>query len=191
MYSLRLNLENMDFSAGHLLTYGDECEPLHGHNYQVGVELKGELNNDGFVVDIRIVKMILREICAKFNQKVLIPTQNSQFTIESREENVIIYTSVRIFALMGRERSGLEKMAVRNRRSQILTVLSSLALANFSVLGLHLTFVTEAVWPRIVNKIMRLPTDQIRIILSALPIAIIVLSGLQVIDSNQWCGSEN
>jgi 6-pyruvoyltetrahydropterin/6-carboxytetrahydropterin synthase len=43
--SHRITLERntLRFAAAHFTTFGGECEPLHGHNYAVLVEIEGDL----------------------------------------------------------------------------------------------------------------------------------------------------
>lgn len=74
-HKLRIDI-GTDFSCAFLLTYGDECERLHGHNFQVALEIEGTLGSDNFLVDFRDVKQILRSICKKLDEHTLIATRN-------------------------------------------------------------------------------------------------------------------
>ncbi len=50
------------FAASHFLTkYHGKCEDLHGHNYKVIVTIEGELQDDGMVLDFKIVKKTVKE----------------------------------------------------------------------------------------------------------------------------------
>jgi 6-pyruvoyl-tetrahydropterin synthase len=40
-FSIHVAKENLKFSAAHFIAYPGFREPLHGHNYQVGVYLEG------------------------------------------------------------------------------------------------------------------------------------------------------
>ncbi len=45
------------FSAAHRLDIGGSCEELHGHNFTVEVTVaSSELNEEGLVIDFRILK---------------------------------------------------------------------------------------------------------------------------------------
>ena len=55
-YAVRLFREDLNFSAAHISTYGDLMEGQHGHNYQLSIEIRGPLDEDGLVIDFRVVK---------------------------------------------------------------------------------------------------------------------------------------
>lgn len=52
------------FSAAHVLReIGGKCESLHGHNFAVEVSVAGNpLNEEGLLVDFRLVKRWLQEV---------------------------------------------------------------------------------------------------------------------------------
>ncbi len=53
------------FAASHFLTkYHGKCENLHGHNYKIIVTINGEIQEDGMVMDFKIMKQ-------KVNEKVI------------------------------------------------------------------------------------------------------------------------
>ena len=46
-----------EFAASHFLTkYHGKCENLHGHNYKLIVTIRGEIKEDGMVMDFKIMK---------------------------------------------------------------------------------------------------------------------------------------
>lgn len=50
------------FAASHFLTkYHGKCENLHGHNYQLVVTIEGEVQEDGMVIDFKIIKDKVKE----------------------------------------------------------------------------------------------------------------------------------
>lgn len=50
------------FSASHFLTnYKGKCENLHGHNYKLIVTVKGEIGDNGLVIDFKDVKKIVKQ----------------------------------------------------------------------------------------------------------------------------------
>ena len=53
------------FAAAHMATFGGGCEPLHGHNYDVLIEIEGELTEDSWVWDFGGVKRAARTICER------------------------------------------------------------------------------------------------------------------------------
>ena len=63
-----------DFSASHQLRhYGGKCEALHGHNFQVEVEVCGkELDFEtGILIDFKILKQHLQTVLDKLDHKHL------------------------------------------------------------------------------------------------------------------------
>ncbi len=68
----------LSFAAGHLITYGGgRCERLHGHNYRVGVRIRGELNEDGLVYDFVALKRRIAALVADLDHKMMVQTANS------------------------------------------------------------------------------------------------------------------
>lgn len=50
------------FAASHFLPkYHGKCENLHGHNYKIKICIKGEVQNDGMVMDFKLIKKIYNE----------------------------------------------------------------------------------------------------------------------------------
>ena len=55
-YSVRIGGDKLIYSAAHFIVLpGGVCEPLHGHNYRVAVELGGPLDETGCVIDFAAV----------------------------------------------------------------------------------------------------------------------------------------
>lgn len=82
LFRVRLYREDLNFSAGHISTYGEEMEGQHGHNYQLSIEFEGYLGEDALVIDFRTVKRILRSITRSLNHKTLVPSRNRRLRIE-------------------------------------------------------------------------------------------------------------
>ncbi len=61
------------FSAAHLLKeIGGKCEELHGHNFLVEVSVKADaLNEDGLLIDFRVVKRWTDEALEALDHKYL------------------------------------------------------------------------------------------------------------------------
>lgn len=91
LFRVRLYREDLNFSAGHISTYGDEMEGQHGHNYQLSVEFEGPLDEDCLVVDFRTVKKILRSIGGKLNHRTLVPSLNPRLKIEKGDKSTRIH----------------------------------------------------------------------------------------------------
>jgi 6-pyruvoyltetrahydropterin/6-carboxytetrahydropterin synthase len=72
---------NLEFSAAHFITYEGICEPLHGHNYTVQVELEGELTADSYILNFITLKNLTRAIARELDHLFLLPLHNPYLTI--------------------------------------------------------------------------------------------------------------
>lgn len=71
-YGVRVDRQRLRFMAAHMATWAGECEPLHGHNYQLTVEVEGELTEDAWVIDFSLLKRITRERCESIDHTFLL-----------------------------------------------------------------------------------------------------------------------
>jgi len=69
------------FAAAHMATFGGDCEPLHGHNYDVLLELEGELTEDSWVWDFGHVKRAARAICEELDHHFLLQRNSRHLAI--------------------------------------------------------------------------------------------------------------
>ncbi len=92
--SWTLNLEDIksSFSSAHFVLGSSTCEPLHGHDYNVKVAVRGELNKNQMVVDFLKLKPILRSITRKLDGKFLLPTKNSHLEVFEKDDHVLLRT---------------------------------------------------------------------------------------------------
>jgi dihydroneopterin triphosphate aldolase (PTPS-III) / 6-pyruvoyltetrahydropterin synthase len=82
-FSIQVAKENLKFSAAHFIAYPGFREPLHGHNYQVGVRLEGELTATGYVVDFGLVKKLTKTIVDRLDERTILPSRSDCLKIES------------------------------------------------------------------------------------------------------------
>jgi 6-pyruvoyltetrahydropterin/6-carboxytetrahydropterin synthase len=82
-YRLVLAKADFKFSAAHFTLFADgTAEPLHGHNYRVGVELSGaELDGEGLLLDVARVKAEVRAACARCDGRVLLPAASPRVDV--------------------------------------------------------------------------------------------------------------
>lgn len=76
--TLHLGKENFKFSSAHFLIFDEKsAEKLHGHNYQVRVELEvapsEELQQKGFFVDFNVFKKAIKGRLDQWDEMVLLP----------------------------------------------------------------------------------------------------------------------
>ena len=81
-FSIHVTKENLKFSAAHFIAYPGFREPLHGHNYQVGVCVEGRLAATGYVLDFGLIKKVTKEIADRLDERTIIPANSDCLTIE-------------------------------------------------------------------------------------------------------------
>jgi 6-pyruvoyl-tetrahydropterin synthase len=81
-FSIHVTKENLKFSAAHFIAYPGFREPLHGHNYQVGVRVEGRLAATGYVLDFGLIKKVTKEIADRLDERTIIPGNSDCLKIE-------------------------------------------------------------------------------------------------------------
>jgi len=87
--SYRISLERgtLRFAAAHVATFRNDCEPLHGHNYAVTIELGGSLTADeSWILDFSEARRIARSICRELDHKFILQTKSRALSIEQDDE---------------------------------------------------------------------------------------------------------
>lgn len=62
-------------------------EPLHGHNYTVGIEVAGALTDDAWVCDFSTLKSLGRAICDDLDHKFLLQAESRVLDIDEGASN--------------------------------------------------------------------------------------------------------
>lgn len=76
-YRVRLKKAVHVFCAGHFITLTDTlCEPVHGHNWRVAVEIDGAPDAHGMVVDFILLRDLLSAVTARLDHRMLLPGRN-------------------------------------------------------------------------------------------------------------------
>ena len=86
-YRVTVERNTLRFAAAHFATFEGRCEPLHGHNYDVLIEVEGELAEDGWVVDFGALKSLARAICRELDHKFLLQRESKTLTIDEGMSN--------------------------------------------------------------------------------------------------------
>ncbi len=89
-FSIHVTKENLKFSAAHFIAYPGFREPLHGHNYQVGIRVEGRLSTSGYVLDFGLVKKLAKEIVDRLDERTLIPADSDCLEIKHESGQVAI-----------------------------------------------------------------------------------------------------
>ena len=87
--SVYLHKEDFKFSCSHFTIFGaNSAECLHGHNYYVDLrlELKNLKSDLGLAFDFNEVKPIIRKLCAKLDERILIPQKSPYLKIKTGRE---------------------------------------------------------------------------------------------------------
>jgi 6-pyruvoyltetrahydropterin/6-carboxytetrahydropterin synthase len=86
-YRVRVERNRLKFAAAHFATFEGQCEPLHGHNYAVTIDVEGALTDDAWVVDFSALKAIGRAICDELDHKFLLQRDSRALTIDEGMSN--------------------------------------------------------------------------------------------------------
>lgn len=124
-YKICISKNFLNFSSGHFVVFGDSqsellhpCESLHGHNYRVGVEMVGPIDEKtGFMVDFGIVKNLLKEILSHLDHLILVPTDNPLINVEKQNEQVSIKFGEKTYIL---PLSGVVLLPIPNATAEML-----------------------------------------------------------------------
>lgn len=73
------------FSAAHSIPGHRKCGKVHGHNFEVSVEVEGELRN-GMVMDFFDLKKMLREILEKLDHTFI-----NEIITNPTSENIALF----------------------------------------------------------------------------------------------------
>jgi 6-pyruvoyltetrahydropterin/6-carboxytetrahydropterin synthase len=86
-YRVRVERNKLKFAAAHFATFEGKCEPLHGHNYAVTVEVSGTLTDDSWVVDFSTLKSLGKALCDELDHKFLLQRDSRVLQIDEGMSN--------------------------------------------------------------------------------------------------------
>ena len=88
----RISVERnrLRFAAGHFATLPDGLEPLHGHNYDLIVEVEGPLTGESWVIDFSLLKQLAREICQSLDHKFLLQMHSRVLSIKDDGDHYVV-----------------------------------------------------------------------------------------------------
>lgn len=98
---MQLAKEDFKFSAAHFTLFPDgRAELLHGHNYQVALELSGSvLDGEDLLTDFGQVKAAVRELCARLDSRTLVPSRSSHLRVSEDGDAVEVAFGDRVYRL--------------------------------------------------------------------------------------------
>jgi 6-pyruvoyltetrahydropterin/6-carboxytetrahydropterin synthase len=89
-HTVSVERNRLRFAAAHMATFRGDCEPLHGHNYQLMIELDGGLTEDSWVWDFGALKKAARELAEELDHKFLLQRDSRVLRIEEAEGAVTV-----------------------------------------------------------------------------------------------------
>ena len=108
--TLHLAKQNFKFSSAHFLIFDEKsAEMLHGHNYQVKVDLvcpnTEVTEKQGYAIDFHVIKKLIKEQCDKWDEHVLLPAKHSdmKYKVSSDGKNYEIYFRDRFYSFPKKE----------------------------------------------------------------------------------------
>ncbi len=90
MYSVRVTKDYLVFCAAHFITYGGQCETLHGHNYRIAITLEGAPDANHYVFDFVTLKHLGKNLCDQLDHRVLLPTANEHLVVEREGDGIMV-----------------------------------------------------------------------------------------------------
>lgn len=88
MYKIRLEKQKLNFSSAHFITFENECESLHGHNYHTLVEIGGKPDDNHYLIDFKLVKVEMAALCDELDHKTLLATKNRHLKVLTTGDRV-------------------------------------------------------------------------------------------------------
>ncbi len=86
-YRVRVERNKLKFAAAHMATFAGQCEPLHGHNYAVTIEVAGTLTEDAWVADFALLKTLGKALCDELDHKFLLQRDSRVLQIDEGMSN--------------------------------------------------------------------------------------------------------
>ena len=86
-YRVTVERNRLRFAAGHFATFADELEPIHGHNYDLFVEVEGPLTEESWLIDFSLLKRLAREACQTLDHKFLLQMDSRTLSIRDLDSH--------------------------------------------------------------------------------------------------------
>ncbi|BBG25255.1 6-pyruvoyl trahydropterin synthase family protein [Sulfuracidifex tepidarius] len=75
---VKIGMEGFTIDSAHYTPSSPGNEQIHGHTYEVSVEVEGEVDEKtGFVIDFDIFKGIVQDVVREYDHKLLIPRKDA------------------------------------------------------------------------------------------------------------------
>jgi 6-pyruvoyltetrahydropterin/6-carboxytetrahydropterin synthase len=141
-YKVVVEHNTLRFAAAHFATFGGDAEPLHGHNYDVIVEVEGQLTAESWVLDFGEVKTLTRALCRELDHRFLLPRDNSALSVSDLGEALEIVFGDRRYVM---PKSDVCELPIDNSTAERLAEWFCQRLAAALSSRSHLTAITVGV----------------------------------------------
>ncbi|MHA1259818.1 MAG: 6-pyruvoyl trahydropterin synthase family protein [Candidatus Heimdallarchaeaceae archaeon] len=84
--------DKFTIASAHMITQHTKCSRIHGHNYDVEIEVEGELDSKNMVIDFGVFKPKVAKILKKLDHKLLLPSRSSELVITHERNQVKVVT---------------------------------------------------------------------------------------------------
>lgn len=106
--TLHLAKQNFKFSAAHFLIFdADHAERLHGHNYQVKVDIQtppqAELHADGYFLDFNVFKKYIKACLDQWDEFILLPEKQADMKFKRNEKSLEVNFRDRFYVFPANE----------------------------------------------------------------------------------------
>ena len=92
-YTLHFAKPRFKFSSSHFTVFGEKKgERLHGHNYQVQVELQFQdvTPKTGLTMDFNDIKSAIEDLCSSLDEKFLVPEKCPYLSLNKKDSSLEI-----------------------------------------------------------------------------------------------------
>ena len=90
-YRIHVSRDNLMFAAGHFASYdGDQVEPLHGHNYRLGVTIEGPVEQNAYVFNFVTLKRIMKQLVDELDHRMILPRGNPLIEVAAQDDGGVI-----------------------------------------------------------------------------------------------------
>lgn len=99
--ALHLSKQYFKFSSAHFLIFDKtRAERLHGHNYQVQLDIEFPENSNsdqGYLVDFNVFKNLTRQVLNPWDEMVLLPGKNSEMKFQEEGSSLKVHFRDRFY----------------------------------------------------------------------------------------------
>lgn len=130
MFVVHLAKEPFKFSCSHFTIFSaDHAERLHGHNYQLRVDITVEdLDRQiGMAFDFNAVKPLIRVFCDQMDERILLPSESPYLNIKNEANQIEVRFAKKFYSF---PREDVYALPLSNITAEELARHASLVLAD-------------------------------------------------------------